>query len=300
LLVSCTSSNTAVITIHNGTSAHIVGAGTATITASQAGNNRYNPAPEVTTVVTVNPARQDQNITGLSAITKTVGDPDFALTATASSGLAVSYGSSNTAVATVSGSTVHIVGAGTTIITASQAGNDAYNPALNVTVLLTVNSASKQNQSITGLSDMTKTAGDADFALSAVASSGLAVSYGSSNTAVATVNGSTVHIVGAGTTIITASQAGNGAYNPAPNVTALLTVQALSGIEEIKAQLPVRTENGNLLVTAAPGNRIEVFTVVGGRLQSVVSAGSETVLSGLPKGQVLIVRSEHAIAKAIL
>lgn len=62
----------------------------------------------------------------------------FALTAAASSGLTVSYASSNTNVATVSGNTVTIIGAGTTTITASQAGNDNYNSATAVPQTLTV------------------------------------------------------------------------------------------------------------------------------------------------------------------
>jgi hypothetical protein len=52
--------------------------------------------------------------------------------------LAVTYTSSSEAVATVSGSTVTIVGAGTTTITASQAGDNNYNAATNVTQTLTV------------------------------------------------------------------------------------------------------------------------------------------------------------------
>ncbi len=62
----------------------------------------------------------------------------FALTATASSMLAVSYASSNTAVATVSGDTVTIVGLGTTTITASQTGNVNYAAATPVPQTLTV------------------------------------------------------------------------------------------------------------------------------------------------------------------
>ena len=62
----------------------------------------------------------------------------FALTATASSGLAVSYSSSNSAVATVSGNTVTLVGPGSTTITASQTGNTNYNAAAPVQQTLTV------------------------------------------------------------------------------------------------------------------------------------------------------------------
>jgi hypothetical protein len=71
-----------------------------------------------------------------------VGNLPFTLLASASSGLAVSFASSNSTVATVNGSTVTIVGAGTTVITASQAGNGNYNAAAPVTQTLTVNPGS--------------------------------------------------------------------------------------------------------------------------------------------------------------
>ncbi len=61
-----------------------------------------------------------------------------------------------------------------------------------------------------------KTYGDADFGVSATASSGLAVSFAAAGDC--TVSGTTVHIVGAGSCTITASQAGDGNYNPAPDV----------------------------------------------------------------------------------
>lgn len=76
------------------------------------------------------------------------GDANFNLTATASSGLAVAYESSNPLVATVSGTTVTIVGEGTTIIRASQAGDTNFNPATDVVQSLTV---TKRQLTITGL-----------------------------------------------------------------------------------------------------------------------------------------------------
>ncbi|MDD4991529.1 MAG: putative Ig domain-containing protein [Paludibacter sp.] len=84
-------------------------------------------------------AKGNQAITFGALDTKTSNDAPFSLTATASSGLAVSYASSNTAVATVSGSTVTIVGIGSTTITASQAGDLNYNAATSVDQTLTVN-----------------------------------------------------------------------------------------------------------------------------------------------------------------
>jgi len=84
----------------------------------------------------------------------------------------------------------------------------------------------KSNQTITFDALPTKNAGDASFTLGATTSSGLAVSYTSSNTNVATVSGNTVTIVGAGTTIITASQAGDNNYTAASSIGRSLIVNA--------------------------------------------------------------------------
>ncbi|MDQ3819507.1 MAG: Ig-like domain repeat protein, partial [Acidobacteriota bacterium] len=85
--------------------------------------------------------------------------------------------------------------------------------ATNATGTLKVDQA---NQTITFNALAGKTFGDADFNLSASASSGLAVSF--TATGQCTVSGSTVHLTGAGSCTITASQSGNGNYNAAANV----------------------------------------------------------------------------------
>ncbi len=82
--------------------------------------------------------RLAQTITFGAVPAKQTSDAPFALTATASSGQPVSYASSDPAVATVSGSVVTIVGAGTTTITASQPGNSTYLAATSVGQSLTV------------------------------------------------------------------------------------------------------------------------------------------------------------------
>ncbi len=77
--------------------------------------------------------------------------------------------------------------------------------------------------------------GDDSFELTAASSSGLTVAFQSSNPAVASVVDQAIIINGAGEAMITASQPGNGAFNPAENVEQLLTVE--------KATLSVRVEN---------------------------------------------------------
>ena len=74
-------------------------------------------------------ANQTQTITFTPFNTNvTIGDPDFNLTASASSGLPITFTSSNTNVAIIVGNTVKIIGAGTTIITTTQSGNAMYAP----------------------------------------------------------------------------------------------------------------------------------------------------------------------------
>ncbi|KQC28679.1 discoidin domain-containing protein [Flagellimonas eckloniae] len=82
--------------------------------------------------------------------------------------------------------------------------------------------SSKLDQTIT-FNLPAKQLGDADFD-PATASSGYNISYTSSNTNVATIVNGNIRIVGVGTSEITASQAGNVVYNPAPSVTRTLVV----------------------------------------------------------------------------
>ena len=178
----------------------------------------YNRALNASEIAELQKAQQTISFNAISQ--KEVGDIDFNLSATASSGLPVSYTSSNTSVASIVDGKVHILAAGTSIITASQPGNTQYNAAASVTQTLTVN---KKAQSITFAALETKTIGDADFDAAATASSGLAVSYSSSNESVATIVDGMVHIIGAGTTTIAASQEGDATFKSA-SAEQLLTV----------------------------------------------------------------------------
>ncbi|MEI6166075.1 MAG: DUF2341 domain-containing protein [bacterium] len=279
LAVSYVSSDPAVATI-TGSTVTILKAGSTTITASQAGSVNYNAAVSVPQVLTVNSANQIITFGTLTA--KTYGDVPFALTATASSGLAVSYVCSDPAVATIAGSSVTILKTGSAMITASQAGNGNYNAAATVPQVLTVNSA---NQTITFGALATRIYGDAPFALTATASSGLALSYVSSDPAVATVAGSTVTILKAGSATVTASQAGNGNYNAAASVPQVLTVNsanqaitfgALSSRTYGDAPFALTaTANSGLTVSYA-SSEPNVATVAGSTV-TILKAGSATI-----------------------
>ena len=80
-----------------------------------------------------------QTITFGPLADKTYGDPAFAVNASASSGLPVSFTAGGQC--TIAGSMVSLTAAGTCTITAHQAGNDAYQPAVDVAQSFTINSA---------------------------------------------------------------------------------------------------------------------------------------------------------------
>ena len=165
---------------------------------------------------------RSQTISFAAIPTKVVNaTPDFSPGATSTSGLAITYISSNPAVATIVNNNIHIVGYGTSVITANQSGNSVFSAAIPVTQTLTVTGIS---QSISFPAIVAKVVGDVDFAPGATASSGLAVTYTSSNIAVATIVNNNIHIVGAGTAVITAAQNGNPTYYAATNVAQTLTV----------------------------------------------------------------------------
>jgi hypothetical protein len=171
-------------------------------------------------------AKADQSITGLAATdTKTYGSVDYTLSVTkGASGSSLTFGSSKTDVATIDGTgLVHIKGAGETTITVNQPADENYNAASSVQQTLTV---AKGTQTINFGALPSKTYGDIPFNLSATASSGLGVTYSSSESNVASISGSTVTILKAGSTTITASQSGNDNYNAATSVYQTLTINA--------------------------------------------------------------------------
>ncbi|MGB3006684.1 MAG: MBG domain-containing protein [Chitinophagaceae bacterium] len=294
-----------------------------TVTGATAANYNITFASGALTII----PKLVQTITFNPLPTKTYGNSDFAGGATSTNtGIPVTYTSSNTAVATIIGSNIHIVGAGSCNITAKQAGSDEYLPAPDViralvvnqaaltikadnkskyegsanplftvtytgfvlneteTVLqtppvvattatissppgtypITVSSATAANYTITFTSGtltilpkiaqtitfnafVTKTYGNADFSAGAISTNTtIPITYTSSNTAVATIIGTNIHITGAGTANITASQTGSDVYLAATDVMKVLTVN--------KAALTIRANDTTKVVGAAnPG-----------------------------------------------
>ena len=237
------------------------GTGTCSITATKAADNDFNSVTSAPQAVTVSKA--NQTITFGLLANKTFGDADFSVSATATSGLTVAFTVGTTDQCTVTGTTVHLTGAGSCTVKADQAGSDNYNAAPQVTQTFTI---AKANQTITFAALANKTYGDPDFTVSATASSGLPVTFMVGTTDQCTISGTTVHLTGAGSCTVKADQVGNNNYNAAPQIPQPFTI-AKKTVTVATLSANNKTYDGN-----------NSATLTGGTLSGVV-AGDEANVS---------------------
>jgi hypothetical protein len=153
---------------------------------------------------------------------KTYGDSPFLLAATSSSGLPLAYTSSVPAVARITSNSVTIVGAGTTTITARQAGSPYYKAAANVSKILTVR---KSSQSVTFTPSTPITfVKNGTFALSATCTSMRTVTFTSGKASVLTITGKKATMKSKGTVSVTATAPATVNYKSA-STTSRITLQ---------------------------------------------------------------------------
>ena len=133
-----TSSDASVATISDNT-VTIQGAGTSTITVNQASDGSY-AAMSATATLTVSKNQVTLSLTDISKLT--TDTPFLLVDPTSASSGAFSYTSSDTSVATISGNTVTIQGAGTSTITVTQAADATYLAAFTTATLTVVGDVS--------------------------------------------------------------------------------------------------------------------------------------------------------------
>ena len=176
-----------------------------------------------------------QNLTSL-----TYGVANLYLTATASSGLPISYSSSDNSIVEINGTRLIFVGSGSATVSASQSGNGQWQAAPLVAKNITVNKSNQEIRTLVGslsLPNINKDSGDFIFGgdLHAVVQgtnlpTGLPVSYGTSDPSVVQVvsAGTKLKVSGGGTATITVSQAGSSGYNAATTKSFTVTVSEYS------------------------------------------------------------------------
>jgi hypothetical protein len=116
------------------------------------------------------------------------------------------------------------------------------------------------------------------LALAATSSAGLPVSYASSNSSVAYIQGTSAIKQASGSTVITASQAGNANYHPATSVQQTLTIQTLAGtIYQTNPLCP----NGSADLYISQGTNILWSTGSTGTVTYIYDSGTYSVTYNL-------------------
>lgn len=168
--------------------------------------------------VTIGVVKQDQTITFAPIDAQTYGTGPLALTATASSGLPVSYTASGQC--SVAGSSLTLLAAGSCSVTASQAGNASYFAAPDVTRTFAIG---KAPQAIDFAPIDTQTYGTGPLTLGATGGgSGNPVTF--TATGDCTVTDTSLSLDAAGSCSVTAHQSGNDDYLDAPDLTRTFSI----------------------------------------------------------------------------
>ncbi|MDX2191426.1 MAG: fibronectin type III domain-containing protein [Bacteroidota bacterium] len=283
--------------------------GTVIIQANQAGNGSYNAAPSV---------NQSFNVTSTSLINQTItfnaipnkltSDPSFAISATASSNLPITY-TIDSGPANISGNIVTLQGIpGIVKIKASQGGNGTYNPALDQFQSFTVSTVASlptQNQTINFSIIPDKLTTDNPFTITATASSGLPVTFAIVS-GPAVISGNTISLLGTpGHVTVRVSQAGNVSYNAAnpvdisfnvlvpPSFT--ITPNSISGTSKSITQgiLISTTKSWTAAITA---DWISVNSTTGNGVAVLLVTLSDNITSESRSGQVIFI-SDNVVQK---
>jgi hypothetical protein len=255
----------------------------ATDSTPQGNGGPFQGGRDYTMQIIASGSKQAQTLTFGSVPTSMFVNPNsatfpnlnLALTATASSGLPVTFGSSTPLVCAVNGSTVTGLTVGSCQITADQAGDATWNPAVQLSTTLSV---AKQAQTITVTAPTSVGVGSA-VAVTATSSSSLPVTITATPLTTCSVSGSAAtgySVTGllAGTCTVAANQIGDGAWNAATPVSKAVTVAALKA-QTITLTVPATLTMGtNGAVTASSTSKLAVTVVSTTPATCTVNAGA--------------------------
>lgn len=278
--ITVTSSASSVVSIPNSSvfQMYAVDVGESDITAFQAGNSVYYPASVTKTQVVSAPSQESQTITFDSFGTPFVYSTDLrvSLVATSTSGLPVTFQAFDAADTDViselalitESEELSFLSAGTFYITAWQEGSENYFPAEAVTRSLTVQRAPQTITSFETLSSPYTYSFHATVPLQATASSGLPVTFLSSNPDVAFIveNGddeessptSSFVMRLPGTSLLSAMQNGNSCYEAATPVSRPLTIVSEAICFAGSVRIAVQNEMNPYTLSHVPISELQV------------------------------------------
>ena len=205
--------------------------GSCTVVSRQVGDGNWNAAVPVTRVTTVRKLAQTI-LFSLTSASRLPSAAPFALTASSTSGLSVAFAARG--VCAVSAGTVTLTGSiGVCTVTASQAGDSGYRPAVSVSRSFNV---AKASQTIDTSGVEVEWTAPGSTPLPSLSSAGLATSWISSTEEICVpdydsdTQSWSVYFVDAGSCELVGSAAGNTDYMAATPVSVTIDVTAAAGI----------------------------------------------------------------------
>jgi len=283
-----------------------LGASFNSLIITTAGNNTLSVNLPITAVgATIQPAaltasaaidimEQAQTITFGPLPNQPFGTASFNVSATASSGLPITFASTTPAVCTVAGSTVNLISAGTCTIQATQAGNTTFAAATPVSTSFTVTMVAPT----IGFTVPNQTYGAAAFSVSASSNSTGVFTY-TVTSGPAIVWGSTLTLTGIGTVTLQASEAADVNYTTGTKTTSFnvsatgLQVTANNATRLYGAANPVFT--GAVLGAKSGDMFSESFTTTATPTSPVGSYVIVPTASGANVGDYVVTTADGAL-----
>ncbi len=204
---------------------------------------------------------------------KTYGDADFYAGASASTSEPIIYNGYDPNVISVTNGKIHIVGAGTTTLTATVAPDKNYINSPTVTQTLVVNKA-KQTISFSQVPTLQR--GTSYTLIEATSSSKLPIIYKSSDSTIMSVKGSSVNLLQLGSAFLTATQPGDANYLAASAINQLISIHDENDDKILVHQAVSPNGDGVndfLLIEGIenyPGNKVAIINLNGETIYSTV------------------------------
>ncbi|MBR0344790.1 MAG: Ig-like domain repeat protein [Rudaea sp.] len=273
----------------SGTTVTMLGAGTCTIAADQAGNANYDAAATVMQSVAIGTAAQTLSFGAAPAVMVNGTGSVSATSANPNSGNPITYSTSSSDCSVTSTGVVTGINAGTNncAVLATQAGNTNYAQGAAMQTL----SIGKANQTIAFPAQSPPShafASNGTFviappATSATPNSGNTIAYSSLTGSVCSVSGTTLTMLNVGTCTIAADQSGNANYNAAATVTQSVAIGLAAQTLSFGAA-PVVVVNGTGSVSATSASPNSGNPITYSTSSSDCSVTSTGVVSGINAG----------------
>ena len=262
----------------------------------------YNSSSSTSAVDNIK-SQLPQTITFKALPTETYCAADFSPGATSTnSGIVINYTSDNTAVATIVNGNIHITGAGTANITASQAGDSTHAAAANVMQPLTVSQAPL---TITA-NNQTMTQGQSVPALTVTYSGFVNGENSGILTTLPSITTTGTSSSPAGTYPITASGAADANYSISYvagtlNITPPSSVATLANLLISAGNLSPAFSSGTTAYTAAVANNVTSVTVtpVPNNLNATITVNGTTVPGATMSGSINLAVGANTITTVV-